>query len=248
MSGGWALAVSEKGIPAYQRIAAHLMEKVRAGQYAIGSRLPGELELREQFGVSRHTIREALRLLETGGYVSRTKGVGTVVRRNGDNPTAGTDPALTALNSFLRTLSSEVIEPCCVAVDGATADRIGFPRSAGWIRVNLLRRDLNDQAPVCLSEMFLPERLRFSLDNMNWEAQPLYQRLLDVNGDALASMECEFRTEVVDSPRFEAIGLLPGDVALNVVRRYHGFRSGIFLATSCTHATGSLRFQIDYHA
>lgn len=242
------MAVSERGVPAYQRIAAELIEKVRGGTYPIGSRLPGELELREHFGVSRHTIREALRLLENGGYVSRTKGVGTVVRRNGDGPTSSTDPALEALNGFLRTLKSEILDPCCVSVNTATAESVGFPRGADWIRMDIMRHDLTDERPVCYSEMFMPARLRFCLDNLALESQPLYQRLLECNGDALASIECEFRTEVIESKRFSLLGLEPGDVALNVVRRYHGFRSGMFLATSCTFASRSLRFHVEYAA
>jgi GntR family transcriptional regulator len=45
----------------------------------VGSLLPTELELSERYGVSRHTIRIALRELQDLGLVSRRKKVGTRV-------------------------------------------------------------------------------------------------------------------------------------------------------------------------
>ena len=44
----------------YQRLAESLLAEIRAGRLAVGDRLPGELQLVEDFGVSRHTVREAL--------------------------------------------------------------------------------------------------------------------------------------------------------------------------------------------
>lgn len=43
----------------YQTIAAKLRKLIEDGEFPPGSRLPGERELAERFGVSRVTIREA---------------------------------------------------------------------------------------------------------------------------------------------------------------------------------------------
>lgn len=50
-----------------------------SGRYAPGDRLPSEIELSQLWGISRPTLREALRLLEEDGKIVRKHGVGTFV-------------------------------------------------------------------------------------------------------------------------------------------------------------------------
>ena len=60
-----AEAKAESGTgPRYRVIAEELLSAIRGGKLAVGTRMPGELELMKTYGVSRHTIREALRVLE----------------------------------------------------------------------------------------------------------------------------------------------------------------------------------------
>ena len=58
----------------YEQVAEALLAEIRGGTLAVGATLPGELELVERFGVSRHTIREALRRLEGLGSLIRVVG------------------------------------------------------------------------------------------------------------------------------------------------------------------------------
>ena len=80
----------------HQLVLGWIEEQLRAGSLAIGQRLPGERALAEQFGLSRTSVREAIRVLEALG-VARS-GVGS-------GPESGTtiiaDPS-TALGSALR--------------------------------------------------------------------------------------------------------------------------------------------------
>lgn len=59
------------------RVRDELAARISSGRIAPGGRLPPEPELAEQLGVSRATLREALRSLEEDGFVTRTRGAGT---------------------------------------------------------------------------------------------------------------------------------------------------------------------------
>jgi GntR family transcriptional regulator, transcriptional repressor for pyruvate dehydrogenase complex len=70
-------AVNVKRIsPAYVQVAEQLRNLVIRGELQPGSRLPGEGELSTLFGVSRSTIREALRTLSSQHLVVTSRGVG----------------------------------------------------------------------------------------------------------------------------------------------------------------------------
>lgn len=66
-------------LPKYHQVYLVLREHVAAGRYGEG--LPGELQLVQQFGVARSTVRKALERLETEGLIDRRPGRGTRLRK-----------------------------------------------------------------------------------------------------------------------------------------------------------------------
>src|SRR5205807_2336248 len=57
-------------VPLSLLVARQLREAIVSGELAMGSQLPTEQELTERFGVSRSTVREALRVLQAQGLLS----------------------------------------------------------------------------------------------------------------------------------------------------------------------------------
>ncbi len=82
------------GGPAYQQLADRLRAEILSGELAPGSRLPAEAELTERLGVSRSTVREALRVLASQRLIVTTRGV-----TGGSFVTA---PAAADVQSFLE--------------------------------------------------------------------------------------------------------------------------------------------------
>ena len=66
-------------VPLYFQIAKMLREEIASGKYPRGERLPSENQLSDTYGVSRVTIRQALKLLEENYSIYRVHGVGTFV-------------------------------------------------------------------------------------------------------------------------------------------------------------------------
>ena len=63
----------------YEEVVSQVHELIKAGRFKSGDQLPSERELAETFKVSRTSVREALRALETEGLVISRTGTGTFV-------------------------------------------------------------------------------------------------------------------------------------------------------------------------
>lgn len=61
-------------MPAYKTVCEAIEKQIMSGRLGPGDQLPTETELAEQFGLTRHTVREGLRILEQGGLVGRKAG------------------------------------------------------------------------------------------------------------------------------------------------------------------------------
>lgn len=79
-----------------------LRHNIESGEWPIGARLPVESELSEALGISRNTIREAVRVLVHVGMLETRQGDGTYVRANRD--------AGETLRRIARTRLAEQIE------------------------------------------------------------------------------------------------------------------------------------------
>jgi DNA-binding FadR family transcriptional regulator len=71
---------------AYEQLAEALRESINAGILGEGDRLPSEARIAEQAGVSRSTVREALRMLQEAGLIERASPKVMVVSAQNDDP------------------------------------------------------------------------------------------------------------------------------------------------------------------
>lgn len=69
-------------LPMYRKIADAIRSKISNGIYKVGEALPTEAQLREEFGVSRVTIRQALKLLIENEELESIQGSGTYVKES----------------------------------------------------------------------------------------------------------------------------------------------------------------------
>jgi GntR family transcriptional regulator len=68
-------------IPLYYQLKEYIRQQIEEGVLAPGDLLPSERELSEKYGISRPTVRQALKELVYEGYLTREKGRGTFVAR-----------------------------------------------------------------------------------------------------------------------------------------------------------------------
>lgn len=66
-------------VPLYYQLKQLLAERIATGEWSAGDMMPTEEQLQEQYGLSRTTVRQALKELELEGLISRFRGRGTFV-------------------------------------------------------------------------------------------------------------------------------------------------------------------------
>ena len=68
-------------VPKYFQLQTWLQDRIEQGYYSTNEKIPTENELVKLSGLSRATVRQALRNLENDGYIIRKKRVGSFVQR-----------------------------------------------------------------------------------------------------------------------------------------------------------------------
>jgi GntR family transcriptional regulator len=92
-------------IPMYAQIEEELKRRIKDGEVAVGSAIPSERELTEQFGVSRMTVRQSITNLVNEGLLYREKGRGTFVA------SPKVEQPLNGLTSFTEDMKARGLTP-----------------------------------------------------------------------------------------------------------------------------------------
>jgi DNA-binding GntR family transcriptional regulator len=104
-----------------------LAKRIASGRIRPGTKLPPEPELAEEMGVSRATLREALRSLEEDGFLTRTRGAGTFAThrprlRNNLDVNFGVTEAIHAAGMRPGTIQSAIHTGSATAREAAALD------------------------------------------------------------------------------------------------------------------------------
>jgi DNA-binding FadR family transcriptional regulator len=170
--------------PAYEELAAVLRAQILAGELRPGDRLPVEPDLSAQYGVSRSTVREALRVLSSQHLITTTRGVvgGSFVAH----------PQPDQISGYLQTGLSLM-----TLFQGVTVDRLLEVRdilevpAAGWAAVRHTPDDLDELRATLFDPGALPLREIYPRN------RSFHELLLRITGNPLL--------EVVTQPVFRVL-------------------------------------------
>jgi GntR family transcriptional regulator len=207
----------------YAELASALVKEIVSGRNVVGSLLPTEHELAERHGVSRHTVRAALRLLQDLGYVSRKKAVGTIVESA--NPTASYTQSFSTAEDLVRVAATEVrsiedVRP--ITLDRSTARRLEAPVGSQWILVSATRADVRkNRAPVAWADIYIDAAFARITDDIRNYPDVLVSSLIEREfGLAIAEIRQVVSGMLIEVPLANVLRVEPGSAGLRLVRQY----------------------------
>ena len=165
--------------PLWSQVLADVRRRLDAGEFGEG--FPTDRDLMADYGVSRHTVREAVRHLQSEGLLTRHKGRGSFVQ-----PLA-LEQRIGPLYSLFRSIEDQGhIQRSEVLLLESTQDveiatRLGLTRGAKLFHLRRLRRA--DGVPFAVDEIWMPAALAAPLFKVDFEHTGVYgelERLTDV--------------------------------------------------------------------
>jgi DNA-binding GntR family transcriptional regulator len=208
-------------IPRYRVLADRLVADIRQGRLKVGSRLAGEIELCATLGLSRHTIRAALRVLEDLGLIGRRRGAGTIVISKA--PARSYVQAVRSPSELLQypaasSLTVQSIQP--IKAGRKLAVTLDGVQGKAWIKVGALRTLDEGGFPICWLDLYLDPQFAAITASIGRKRMPVYEMIERQFGIKIASVEINIRASLVSQDLHSRLKVSAGTPSLNVTRRY----------------------------
>ncbi len=167
-------STAQRAEPLWAQVLADLRRRLDTDEFA--ERFPGDAELVEHYGVSRHTIREAVRRLQADGVLERRRGRGSFVTKTAIEQPLGTLYSLYRSVEDTGAVQRSVVRYLEERRDDKAEAMLGCP---GQTLVYLERLRLADGEPIALDCSWLPASLARQLLEVDFDHTALYEELAE---------------------------------------------------------------------
>lgn len=218
--------------PRYRQLTTTLRAAIVSGKYPVGSLLPTEVEICGHFGVSRHTVRDALRLLSAAGLIQRRRRVGTVVIARTETPEfiqplPGLDEVLQYGHDVRLAIASYDTSFACPLTKKLGLD----PKD--WLRIDGRRGP--EHRLLGLTTAVIRRDLAPSRSELEKSETSLGELIERSTGIVVERIDQEISAIALDRRAAKALDLEPGAPALRARRLYYEKDGSLFVATESIH-------------
>ncbi len=210
-------AVTAPGLPLYRRIEADVRDRIRSGQLGPGAQVETEIELMDRYGVSRATVRQALRDLVAEDLLEIRRGLGTYVTQRRFEHTIG------GFYSFSREIERHGLRPGTRVLglgiepaDEVVAAALGLQPGTPVVALRRLRLAGDD--PLVVETSYLPEARFPGLDTVDFSQVRLYDTLNSAYGCRATRARETFEPVLVTADEAALLGKRRGEPALRIER------------------------------
>ena len=212
--------------PLYRKVVDALRGDIASGRSAVGDRLPTEDALCRRFGVSRHTVREALRALRDEGLVASKQGAGSTVVRRATQPLYSYSvSSIEELMQYATEARYAVDKSGIVVADTALAERLSCDVGQRWLRVEGFRYTSGEPSPICWTEVFVRADYAGIGLMIGRRSGTIYSWIEEMYGVRVGSVEQVLRVEpmpeaIAATLRVGAGAISPANMAVAIRRAY----------------------------
>jgi DNA-binding GntR family transcriptional regulator len=219
--------------PAYRKIADALRRKISNGKYPPGALLPTEHELCAAYCVSRHTARDALRLLTDDGLIERRRGAGSIVA---DVAKGGFTQSLTGLDDLLqyaRDARLQIVGLKPAKTFTAEMEGLRLDSQADWIRIEGFRGDAS--RPIALTTIYIREDICPAATEIAHWPGALNELIAAVSGLRTQRIDQRINAVTLSPPDAKRLCEKSGAAALRTARLYVDAQGAVIQASVSLH-------------
>jgi GntR family transcriptional regulator len=162
-----------------RRLVEIFEDKIRRGEWELGELIPREVDLMEEYSVSRYMIRLVLDELVHAGHLVRTKKRGTVVSQ------PKVEQSLSSFYSFAVDMAAKGLKPTSFLLgleevlhpDEMTVHLFGLDNHRQARVYNLRRLRVVNDEPLVIESSFLAFLEPADLTRFDWHVLPIYEVL-----------------------------------------------------------------------
>ena len=207
--------------PLYVSLARALMQDIDSGRYAVGSLLPTEDGLAERHGVSRHTVRQALRELKEEGVIWSRPGIGTKVRARSE-----TVPFFSGINTvsdllqFVDATEMHVIARSEVIAGAELAEQLHCKPGQAWCEISILRKITQHKLPLSYLQVYLRPEHVDAVGNRKLLNCPIYTLVEARYGVRIVEVLQEITAANLTREMARGLKAQEGQAAMRITRYY----------------------------
>jgi len=243
--GGAQSEEAQSAGPLYRAIYRELANDIRNGRYPVMTLLPTELELCRKYNASRHTVREAIRMLTESGMVSRRPGVGTRVEA-ARSPTRFTQriSQFPDLLHYARNAALLVQKVSTAKLSARLAETLGRQPGETWLHVNTIKTLGDQDAPVACTLIYArPDNAALRAD-VSQARVSLLRLIEDHYGEHIVEVNQEFSATPISAAMARQLHVAPGTPGLVITRRYYGTSATLLLGTITTFPYNRMKYSM----
>ena len=216
-------------------LAAALADEIASKLYPVGARFPVEHALQDRFGVGRHTVREALKILTEQGLLGRRRKTGTVVLAHQQ-----VEHYVHSLRDLRGLFDFARDTRLAIRHEGFASVRLGLPGpeallNTRWLRIAGVRSTKADGRPLCWSEILIPEDFAPDRAEIRRGVEAVYAVVMRQRNLKLAYVEQTISATQLPGGLAGLLEAEPATAALLVRRRYVAHTGATFEVSHNTY-------------